>query len=76
MSYQDYVNGHVLKTNRWLRQFAAEEGVLLLDFQPALSDGASRRRKAFAIDDGSHISEAGYQVLTKYANEVLKEHVR
>ena len=73
VSYQGYVNGHVLETNRWLRQFAAEEGVLLLDFslpfRTAHPGGGRRLRSTTAVTSARRVT-----VLTKYANEVLKEH--
>jgi uncharacterized SAM-binding protein YcdF (DUF218 family)/lysophospholipase L1-like esterase len=71
-SYQDYVNGHVLEINKWLRKVAQDERLLLLDFEPVLSDGSHRRRKTFAVDDGSHVNEAGYAALTDYAAQVLQ----
>ena len=70
-SYHDYVNGHVTKINRWVRQIAAREGILLLDFEVALSDDHGIRRKEFAQPDGSHISPRGYEVLTKLTEDRL-----
>ncbi len=72
LSYQDYVNGHVRETNRWLRDLANREGVLLLDLETALADQQGIRRKELSQPDGSHISQKGYEVLTRYAEERLK----
>lgn len=71
-SYQDYVNGHVRDTNRWIREMAAREGILLLDFEAVLADPRGVRKKEFSKPDGSHISEAGYELLTHYVEERLK----
>jgi uncharacterized SAM-binding protein YcdF (DUF218 family)/lysophospholipase L1-like esterase len=75
-SYQDGINAHVLAMNQWLRDFARREQLLLLDVQPALSESSGRRRKEYAKDDGSHISTAGYDALTRYAGPLLEAHVR
>lgn len=75
-SYQDGINAHVLAMNAWLRDFARREQLLLLDVQPVLSETSGRRRKEHAKDDGSHISSAGYDALTRYASPLLEAHVR
>jgi len=71
-SYQDYVNKHVIAVNHWIKEFAREEGILLLDFQPALSDSKGVRKKEFATKDGSHISAEGYEKMTSYVTKKMK----
>ncbi|MDP3596470.1 MAG: GDSL-type esterase/lipase family protein [Nitrospirota bacterium] len=71
-SYQDYINGHVIETNRWIKETAAREGILLLDFEKVLADQSGLRRKEFALPDGSHISVQGYEALTQYAKNQLQ----
>ena len=66
-SYHDYVNSHVMRMNRWIRETSSREGVLLLDFEAALSDDHGLRRKDFAQPDGSHISAKGYEALSQLA---------
>jgi lysophospholipase L1-like esterase len=75
-SYQDRVNGHVLELNGWLREYAAANGLLLLDLQPVLSDKNDRRRKEFAQEDGSHITATGYEALNSHFAEILERHFR
>jgi uncharacterized SAM-binding protein YcdF (DUF218 family)/lysophospholipase L1-like esterase len=75
-SYQDRVNGHIVEGNRWLRELAQREGLLVLDLQNALADTDGRRRREFAKDDGSHISPEGYEALTKYARPILSKRLR
>jgi lysophospholipase L1-like esterase len=70
-SYQSYVNGHVLDTNRWIRKYADENGIPLLDFQPLIADEKGFRKKEFATEDGTHISEAAYKRLSEHAEKVL-----
>jgi uncharacterized SAM-binding protein YcdF (DUF218 family)/lysophospholipase L1-like esterase len=75
-SYQDRVNGYVLSTNTWLKAFATRERLLLLDFQATLAGArGTGRRRAFAQDDGSHITQAGYEALTRYARPLIERHL-
>lgn len=69
-SYQDHINQHVREVNAWIREFAAERGLVLLEFERVLSDESGRRARAYAADDGSHISAAGYAALSKYVETV------
>ncbi|MEQ1793997.1 MAG: GDSL-type esterase/lipase family protein [Nitrospira sp.] len=71
-SYQEYVNGHVRETNRWIRDLAVREQIQLLDFETALADQQGVRRRDLSKLDGSHISQKGYEALTHYAEERLK----
>ena len=70
-SYQAYVNKHVMAVNQWIKEFARGEGILLLDFQPVLSDAKGVRKKEFATKDGSHISPEGYEKMTSYVKEKM-----
>jgi lysophospholipase L1-like esterase len=70
-SYQDYINQHVSEVNRWVREIAVRENILLLDFEVVLADQRGMRRKEFAKPDGSHISPEGYEALTRYADDHL-----
>jgi lysophospholipase L1-like esterase len=67
-----YVNRHVFDTNAWLRELAAAEGLQLLDFERVFAGRGGFRRRHFATEDGSHITEAGYAALTSYAFPVLE----
>lgn len=71
-SYQDYINMHVVETNQWIRETATREGLLLLDMEAVLADPHHVRRKEFAQSDGSHISNQGYEALSKYAEDRLR----
>jgi lysophospholipase L1-like esterase len=74
-SYQDGVNRAVLATNRSLSELARQEGVLVLDFQSALGEPNGWRAARFVQPDGSHVTDAGYTVLTDYARPLLEKHV-
>ena len=72
VSYGATVNGHVRDINAWLRNFARQEGVRLLDFERALDDGKGFRRAEYTSEDGTHISPAGYAALTEFARRNLR----
>jgi len=72
-SYQDFVNRHVLRTNQWIREYSIEQRIQLLDFQPLLADGAGRRKREYAMEDGSHLSALAYNRLSQYAGEILSK---
>jgi lysophospholipase L1-like esterase len=71
-SYQEYVNGHVLEVNRWIREYATQQRIPLLDFQPLIADKKGFRKKEFATEDGTHISAAAYEKLTDHAVTVFR----
>jgi hypothetical protein len=72
-SYADRINEHVRAVNDWLRAYARDSGLRLLDFETALDDGSGFRRREFTQDDGSHVTEAAYRALTAYTVEVLAQ---
>jgi lysophospholipase L1-like esterase len=74
-SYQARTNRQVIETNRWLADEARREGLLLLDFQSTLAEGGGMRRAEFTQEDGSHITPAGYSMLTSYAKPILEAHL-
>jgi len=71
-SYQEFVNEQVRDLNSWLRRYAQEQGIRVLDFEVQLSDSDGQRLPEYATPDGSHISQAGYDRLTEYTNERLR----
>lgn len=71
-SYQDYINGHVVSVNNWLRQYAQRNELQLLDFQQVFEEEPNGARKSeYATDDASHITPAGYEVLKAHTLERL-----
>lgn len=70
-SYQDYVNQHVVQVNEWLADFANKKNVGLLDFENTLSNNDGLRIKQYATEDGSHISNQGYDALANYTQKQL-----
>jgi lysophospholipase L1-like esterase len=56
------VLGPIAAHNRWLRQFAAEQKAMFVDYHPALAgpDGGMKPGMAY---DGVHPTEAGYDAM-------------
>ena len=71
VSYQDRVNRHVREVNDWMRGFARDRGLVLLDFEKVLAGPDGQRRRTFAQADGSHLTAAAYDSLTAYADPAL-----
>ncbi|VAW73270.1 hypothetical protein MNBD_GAMMA15-654 [hydrothermal vent metagenome] len=70
--YQAYVNQHVSQLNIWLRRYAAENGLRLLDFEPLLAGKDGVRLERFATPDGTHINAAAYKRLSEYTQTQLR----
>lgn len=70
-SYQEYINGHVMDVNQWLKAFAKENDVPVLDLQVLLAEGDIMRKTKYAQEDASHISDEGYQVIAEYIRSNL-----
>jgi lysophospholipase L1-like esterase len=71
-SYAERVNAHVRELNGFLRQLAAREKLRVLDFEKVFAPDGGARKPAFATEDRSHVSLAGYQALTDYTIRELR----
>lgn len=65
-SYAERVNRHVMAMNAWIREFGADNGIPVLDFEAVFAESDGWRQPAFATDDGSHVTTEGYAALTAY----------
>lgn len=74
--YRDYINKHVIEMNEWLKGYAREEKILILDFHRVLSGKDGIRKEEYTASDGAHISPEGYQKLNIYLNQTLKDFIR
>ncbi len=63
----------LVEYNRWIRDFARQEGIALLDLESALraGDGDFYLRDDFTSGDGSHLNAAAYAVLDKTLRATL-----
>lgn len=73
--YQSRVNKHVRRINQWLRETGIEKGLVVLDFEQVLAGDDGFREARYSRDDGSHISEKGYQTLSEYARPILQANI-
>jgi lysophospholipase L1-like esterase len=64
--YSARVNREVHALNGWLRTYARQHGLQLLDFEQVLDDGEGFRKEEFTTEDGSHVNAEGYAALTAY----------
>lgn len=71
--YQDFVNANVRTVNIWIRAFAKERKITVLDFELALADENGERQRRFATEDGSHLSAEAYAALTEYTTGILEK---
>ncbi len=70
-SYQDTINAAVRDFNDWARATATAEGLTVLDLERITAAPDGIRRRSFAEADGSHLTEAAYAAVTRYAGPVL-----
>jgi uncharacterized SAM-binding protein YcdF (DUF218 family) len=70
-SYQDTINAAVREFNVWVRDTAAAEGLTVLDLERVTAAPDGTRRRRFAEADGSHLTDAAYAAVTRYAGTVL-----
>jgi GDSL-like Lipase/Acylhydrolase family len=65
----------LVQYNEWVRQYAEQHGLGLLDLEAALRTDASTRylRDEFAASDGSHLNAAAYRVLDNTLRAALSE---
>jgi lysophospholipase L1-like esterase len=71
-SYQARVNREVKAVNEWLRMTAARENIPLLELERVLDDGRGGRKLEYTQEDRSHVSAAGYFVITQYVRGQLR----
>ena len=70
---------YLLEYNDWVRSYAAQEGLALLDLEAALRNNVQERklRDDLAAEDGLHLNEQAYRVLDKLvvdsAGQLFKE---
>jgi hypothetical protein len=57
--------GDILAYNRWLRQFARDRGIAVLDLEAALRDPDSYLPEDYAQEDGSHLNALAYASLDR-----------
>ena len=67
--------GKIVALNAWMKDYAARNGVVFLDYHPAMADGR-QGLKAELTYDGVHPNEAGYRVMAPLAERAIDEAMR
>jgi lysophospholipase L1-like esterase len=66
-SYATRVSGHVHELNEYLKSMCRRENCRVLDFEAVFANEAGTRKSHYGAEDGSHITQAGYDALTGHA---------
>lgn len=66
-SYATRVSAHVHEVNEYLKFLCRRENCRVLDFEAVFAGKNGTRKSEYAAEDGSHISQTGYDALTAYA---------
>lgn len=68
-SYAQFVSREVMRVNNWLRGYAKEHSIPVLDIERLFAGEDGLRKQAYVTDDGSHITPLAYEVLTKHVRQ-------
>lgn len=74
-SYTDFANRQITDLNCWLKKYAAENQILLLELEGQLSNRWGFRKLKYTRKDGSHVTKSGYDRLAAYARPILLEYL-
>jgi lysophospholipase L1-like esterase len=71
-SFQQYISDNVMAVNRWIREYAEQQGFPVLDIEHLMTDGKGNRKAGYFASDLSHITDLAYRDLDAYALPELK----
>ena len=60
----------IVALNAWMKQYAAEKGMIYLDYHSAMKDGKDGLLEEYTYD-GVHCTKEGYAVMSKLASELI-----
>lgn len=60
----------IMALNAWMKQYAAEQGAVYLDFHSAM-ENANHGMRLELTYDGVHVNEAGYRVMSTLAERAI-----
>ncbi|MCU7943974.1 MAG: hypothetical protein KZQ87_14945 [Candidatus Thiodiazotropha sp. (ex Cardiolucina cf. quadrata)] len=72
-SFQDYISSNVLAVNDWIRNYANEHGVSVLEIERLMTDSEGNRKEGYYTEDLSHITKLAYQDLQAFAQPFLQQ---
>ena len=62
----------IVQLNQWIAQFAAQQGIQVVDYHALLADGGGEEYVPAYTVDGVHPSAAGYAVMTPHTQQALQ----
>jgi lysophospholipase L1-like esterase len=74
-SYTDFANRQIASLNVWMKKYAAENKILLLELEEQLGNRWGFRKLKYTRKDGSHVTKGGYERLTDYARPILLDYL-
>ncbi|MES9817023.1 MAG: GDSL-type esterase/lipase family protein [Candidatus Thiodiazotropha sp.] len=72
-SFQDYISSNVLAVNEWIRNYAKEHGVNVLEIERLMTNSDGNRKEGYYTEDLSHITKLAYQDLQVFAQPFLQQ---
>ncbi|MEW8028434.1 MAG: GDSL-type esterase/lipase family protein [Candidatus Thiodiazotropha sp.] len=72
-SFQDYISSNVLAVNEWIRNYANEHGVSVLEVERLMTNSEGNRKEGYYTEDLSHITKPAYQDLQAFAQPFLQQ---
>jgi lysophospholipase L1-like esterase len=72
-SFQDYISVNVMAVNEWIRNYANEHGVAVLEIEKLMTNAQGYRKEGYYTEDLSHITEQAYQDLQAFAKPFLQQ---
>jgi lysophospholipase L1-like esterase len=74
-SYQDYISTNVMAINEWIRNYASQQGIAVLEIEKLMTNEDGYRKDGYYMEDFSHISELAYQDLQAFAHQFLQQNL-
>ncbi|MET0066627.1 MAG: GDSL-type esterase/lipase family protein [Candidatus Thiodiazotropha sp.] len=71
-SFQQYISENVMTVNRWIRDYAEQQGYPVLDIEQLMTNEEGNRKAGYFTEDLSHITGQAYLDLDVFARDTLK----
>ncbi|MES9969236.1 MAG: GDSL-type esterase/lipase family protein [Candidatus Thiodiazotropha sp.] len=72
-SFHDYIRSNVMAVNEWIRSYADEHDIGVLEIEKLMSNEEGNRKQGYYTDDLSHITDQAYQALQNFAEPFLQK---
>ncbi|MCU7848472.1 MAG: hypothetical protein KZQ89_10800 [Candidatus Thiodiazotropha sp. (ex Lucinoma kastoroae)] len=71
-SHQQYISSNVLAVNEWIRSYAKDQGISVLDIEKLMTNEEGNRKVGYFKEDLSHITDQAYRDLHTFALPLLQ----